>query len=315
MKKMFFLTVLMAGTASFAQTTTSNMPADVGATSGAATSAAQVQTSTGTLPTAAATSTKKWGGAFYIQAFTDVRDQQRFGSKASTYSDNYIGANYALSDKLKLEMGYNFSVVSGKDNPNFDSASFHNNYEGRSPEIILKQTLGRIGDSDPVAINYYYYFPMGLYTEQAGGNGILRIDATTTWNFRKVSISPYLSERTYLNNSVNKETEAVYRFNIGPSFAYNVSDAFNAYYTPYTDVRSSDLNRGKLSFNKKNLLVHEMGVNWNTKIADAKVTVNPALVNYQHLENGQGLGRNYYASNDGKETNTAEVDLNIFTTF
>jgi hypothetical protein len=250
-----------------------------------------------------------------MNAWTDARDQQKFGSQAAAYSDNYVGANYALSDKLKLEIGYNFSVMNNTKAPQADGDSFHSNYEGRSPQVTLKQTLGKIGSSDPVTLKYYYYAPMGLYTKQVGGNGVLRFDASTTWNFRKVSISPWLSNRTYLGNSSNTaDTDTIYRFNIGPNMAYNFSDAFNVYYIPYTDLRTSTVNYGKLQFNKKNQLVHEVGVNWNTKIAKTDVTVNPAYVNYQHLENGEGLGRNYYAEN-GKETNTGEIDLNVSASF
>lgn len=314
MKYGILMAIMAASSLSLAQSSTTSLSSDLAAEGSS--SATQVQTSTETLTTVAPKTAKKWGGSFIIQAFTDVRDQQKFGTKAASYSDNYIGANYALSDKLKLEIGYNFSVMNNVNAPKADTDSFHSNYEGRSPEIILKQTLGKIGNSDPVGLTYYYYVPMGLYTKQIGGNGVLRFDATTTWNFKKVSISPWFSNRTYLGNSANTaDTDTIYRFNIGPIMAYNFNDALNVYYVPYTDVRTSTLNYGKVQFNKKNQLVHEVGINWTTTIAKAKVTVNPAFVNYQHLENGQGFGRNYYASNDGTETNTGEIDLNVVASF
>lgn len=305
------LVVLMATSGiAFAQTSTTNLTSDA---------SLQTQTSTAVMPADAATSTRKWGINAFVQSYTDVKDQQLKGSKAFVGADNYMGVNYKLTSTTKLEVGYNFSVSNVTKDENANAAYFTNTYMGRSPEVTLKQTYGKIGSSDPVTAWYSYYIPMG-YADQTvkGGNGTLRNDVFTTWNVRKFSFMPWLSTRAYMGNSADKVNDTLYRINWGGSIAYNFTDVFNVYYWPQTDIRTTGLNRGRATFNgagEQNQFQHEIGVNYIAKISGAEIDINPAFVNHTDLSNGQGLGRNYYTDNTGTVVDTAEVDLNIYATF
>jgi|GEM_PF-2684444 len=317
MKKFIFLTVLLTGAASFAQSSSTSVAANSDESMAIATAVESSTTSTSAVGAAKAS---RWGISAFTQAATDVKDQQDHGSKALTSADNYLGVNYKLNDNLKLEIGYNFSVANVTKDQNSNADAFANKYMGRDPQITLKQTAGKIGSSDPVTLWYSYYVPMGSLSQQVkGGNGTLRNDTFTTFNLaHKISLMPWLSTRAYLGNSANKVNETLYRFNWGGSITYNFSDAFNVYYWPQTDVRTTGLNRGKMTYNsagEMNMFQHEVGVNYNMKVKGADISINPAFVNHQDLGNGQGFGRAYYADNTGTVVDTAEIDFNVYASF
>jgi hypothetical protein len=310
MKLGILLAVMATGSLALAQSSTTTLSdSDVSST-------LQTQTSTAVLPSAeSTTATKKWGINAFAQAYTDVKDQQLHSSKALVGADNYLGLNYKVNSNTIVEAGYNFSIAN---NTTSVDDGFSNKYMGREPQVTVKQTYGKIGNSDPVTAWYSYYIPMGELAQKVrGGHGTLRTDFFTSFNVRKVTFMPWLSTRAYMNSSADAIGETLYRFNWGGSVAYNFTDKFSLYYWPQTDIRTTGLNRGKMTYNgpgEKNQFQHEIGANYLAKIKGWNLDINPAFVNHQHLDNGQGFARSYYADNSGV-VDTAEFDFNVYASF
>ena len=263
-------------------------------------------------------STSKWAGSVSSSSMTWLKDQQTYGANAPIGADQYVAVDYKLTDKLVLEVGYNFTLMN---NNLYAYQPYYPNsgYISQDPQITLKQTLGTIGASEPVNLWYTLYLPASNIDRTVrGGYGILRLDASTTFLLPgRWAVMPWETARIYLNNANDSlGTASVYRLTLGGALVYNFTKAFNAYAWPQLDLRSTDVNYGTLRFNVMNRYQTELGVSYTVKAGKSDITINPAIINYVYLDSGMGLGQASYATTDPSGYNpTLELDFNVAATF
>jgi hypothetical protein len=143
----------------------------------------------------------------------------------------------------------------------------------------------RLPGSEPIAFSARYYLPTSQVTRDVlHRNGQLRIDVNPEWILNpQWTFDMINSPRIIYNDQASADgSDTVYRYVGGPAITYNFNDKFNAYYTPYVDIRSANVSRGTLDTAKLNEMYHETGLN----IVIGPLTINPALISETTLNDG-----------------------------
>lgn len=291
--------------------------------------AATTQTSTTTVEAAAPAPAKKWGMSAGLQAWANQADARKHGTGAVIDSVNYVGLSYKVTDRVKVEARHNFQLRSMNDEKlladadrsealgylyplNSDNGE-ESTYRTWEPTLhaSYKSDLAILGAA-PMTFGARYYVPVeGSIEGDRNSNGILRLQTSLSWDLNpKINIELAGQTRLYMNSTDNTNarvgSDSILRYIVGPVATYNVSDVFNAYYTPYLDFRTTGHQRGNFTkADVSNLLVQEVGLNYTV----GPVTINPAYLTVASraadTEGYKGAGE------DAK----SEIDLNIIGSF
>lgn len=293
MNKMLLGLLVVASVAANAQSSSSSLPT---------TAAPAGQTSSTTATDAAPKGASKVSGIALIGIATT---EMGLRNGDAVESANYVGLNYKLSDKYTLGLRHNFAYQFSKQE--------NDGYTLIDPEIQLKTKYGTVLGSSPVSVGYRFYVPVSEPSRNSKRIGALRVDASTEWALTpKWALGAYLSPRWTINNNTTKDgSDDVARLIASPSITYNFNDSINAYYAPAVDYASVKYVRGDLSARAGypypsgtgtwNAFNHEVGASFQV----GSVNINPAVLNYVNLSNGQG---HLHADN-------MEYDLNLSATF
>jgi hypothetical protein len=313
MKKLIVGLTLTAAFAANAQTTTATLPASSSATQAPAATAAPA---TQTLTTEAeAAASNKFGALFYVENSMLIKDQNELNEKAGFDSIWYMGLKYKPTKKVGFEL---WQMAQSRSNfeGTYDKDVTYN--QGKSQvmlDAVVKANYAsdlRLPGSEAIAFSTRYYLPTSQVTREIlHRNGQLRFDInpswilSPSWTFDMIN-SPRL---IFMDQASSDGAETVYRYVGGPAITYNFNDAFNAYYTPYFDVRSTKIARGQWETDKLNLFYHEAGLNWTV----GPLTINPALISEVNLNDSSAS----IASNESRvySAETTTYNLNFYANF
>lgn len=296
------LAVILAGSNTFAQSSTVSTPAASAAT------VASTSTMTSSTPLKELKpGAKKFGAIFVSQGFVTAKDIEAHGAGNAAYtSENAIGINYKLTEKVKVELEHLFAYTFNRASMVADPLDYQTEaYIVRSPVALVSYASDqRIAGSDPIGYKARFYFGIDDASKKANRRGVLRFDAATTWNLNTlVSIYVALSPRfSFYNENAKEGSESLMRLVAGPQANLNFSDKVRAYYAPTLDLRTMDtMNRAQARFEKLNSLIHEVGMNFTA----GPVTINPAYATTVDLNTGTGF----------QQIDSTEYDLNIIAAF
>jgi hypothetical protein len=277
MNKTVFGLVLVAAMAANAQSSTATAPA------------AAAQTTTATATATAPAAAKKFGAIVILNPIMNVGDLKDNGSKATVESINSIGLTYKVNDRISTAVRHNF----GYDSTKINAEGATNTYTLLDPTVHLtyKSDL-TIAGSEKLAFATRYYLPMSEAQRQVS-YGTARLDVGPDWNLTPAwAVGFSTSTRINFGRTDSKDArgaDSSLRLYTGPSVTYNVSDKFNAYYTPYLGLRSQDFQRGKATVQtglNDNMFVQEVGVN----ITAGPVSINPYWTSFADMRTGEGMG-------------------------
>jgi hypothetical protein len=318
MKKLIFSIVMAMSLTAFAQTSTTQLPNSNSSAPSATTSepsATTVNTLSTTATQAAPAGKSKFAGSFAMSAFAMVNDVKDNGSKALIDSENSLGLNYAVTEKMKVGISHNFGMRSISDRSQLADFESDNGaespYKTLDPTIHLNYKMGTLLGSNEYSLLSRYYVPVSQKSQTNKSAGTLRSQVWITWPVNtKIDVSLMGQARLYMNTAQNKDeargSDSVLRTILGPNFAYNFNDSVNAYYSPYLDLRSVGFQRAQYNADTANNFNHELGV-WIT-LAGGKYIVNPAWAT-----SSSKLGLDSY-DGTGSDSNS-EYDLNLIAYF
>ncbi len=280
MNKMLIGLALVSSIAAQAQTSSTS----------ATTAAPTTQTSTMTTTEAKPAAASPYGAIVYVESATGIQSVKDNGNSTPISTVYTLGLNYKTG-KMKYEVAQlaysrtnqnrlegSEAIIFTKDTSTENTVDSRGNFVMAQP--YLRGTYSseqRLLNSEPVAFSLRYYFPTSAFDHDSRNksNGFFRADINPSWILSpKWTFDFMFSPRMNLYlEGATRGTDPRYRLVSGPVMTYNVSDAFNAYYLPYVDVRSYDVGRGTLSADAGNAMNHEVGLN----IVIGKVTINPMI--------------------------------------
>lgn len=260
-------------------------------------------------------SAKKWHTGLLIGAFANVGDLKANGSRAMVDSANLLTILNAVTPKLKVGIGHNFSLRAIGDRSQLNGYNSDNGpqsvYRTDDPTIHLNYKMPKLLGSNEYSILSRYYVPVSEASRATNSNGTLRTQAFITWTMNPhIDLSFYGQARLYLNSVNNTNTatgaDSVLRTIVGTVFGYNLNSVWNAYYLPYLDMRSAGFQRGNFNADVANNFSQEAGL-WISVPGD-KFVINPAWVT-----TSSKIGKSTYEGS-GEDANS-EYDLNLIASF
>lgn len=289
------LAVILAGSYTFAQSSSVSAPAASAATT-SSTSVSELKPAT-----------KKVGAMFISNGIMSSADIDANGAgNAGFATENSLGLTYKVNPKVSLEAFHNFAYSFQRESIADNTLGYRDDaYIQRSPMLAVGYKSDQvIANSDPIAYKTKFYIGNDRLNKSMERLAVLRLDASTTWNLNTlVSIDTLVSPRIgfYSKDAANGNKSRL-QLVVGPSANLNFSDKFNTYYSPQLNLKTFDaINGGELHFEVTNAIQHEVGFNYTI----GPVTINPAYATTVDLNNGTGF----------QQVESTEYDLNIIAVF
>lgn len=259
-----------------AQTTVAQ--SDASASNANSTISPATQTSVATADATKPATASKWGGILAYEGAAGVGDIKADGSRALVDADVFAGITYKATDKIKLGLRQYFATPTIGDSAQIDKSMA----KGSSAPFKLMDPTAHmnistdlsVAGSKPLSIANRYYIPVSEASTNAKSLGTIRSQTSIAWDLNpRVTLSLDPQVRLSLNSAEAASSDSVLRLIPGGTATYNFSDAFNAYYFPYADLKMTGHNRGSLAkADVQNQIWQEVGLN----VIVANVTINPA---------------------------------------
>lgn len=287
MKKIVFALVASAALTAQAQT--------------AATTTTATKAAAGSVAAAApaAPAAKKIGALVINENFVNAVQQDKLGGDAPLSTYNQVGITYKATDAIKLGLRQEFASTSNRANLGSNDVNNVITNRGSDTEVLnpvltasisTKQTF--LG-SNALSHGFRMQPGIGKMSREAKHLVQLRYDTTLAWNpTAATELAWALSPRiqTFTSEAIGVPgNDGLVRMVQGPSATYNFSDAVNAYGSITADTRSrAGINRGTLAADTLNAVSYEAGANFNVKLGEVALSLNPALVSDVSLADATG---------------------------